>query len=130
VKGLPVRVIAIVSIVVAVVPVVLGAPPMLVLIPPAMIATPTIFARFVQLVPSFVRLLALAPMMLDGFMEMMIRLRDAPLASVIIGAQTRSPGEEQKSRQRSTGQRDFSRSKNSRLQFCMHPVLLYVRNGA
>jgi hypothetical protein len=39
-----------------------------------------------------IRLFAFTAVMLDRFMEMMIRLGDAPLASVVIGAQTRSPG--------------------------------------
>jgi hypothetical protein len=122
--------IALVFIVVAVVPVVLGAPPMFVFIPPTVRVAPAILARFVQFVTRVIRLFAFTAVMLDRFMEMMIRLGDAPLAIVILGAQTRSPGKEQKSRQRRAGQHDFSRSTNSRLQFCLHPVLLYVRNGA
>jgi hypothetical protein len=118
--------IAIVSIVVAVVPVVLGAPPMFVFIPPAVRVAPAIFARFVQFVTRMIRLFAFTAVMLDRFMEMMIRLGDAPLASVIIGAQTRSSGEEKKARQRSAGQCHLSRAKNSRLQVCLHPVLLYL----
>jgi hypothetical protein len=126
--------VAIVFIVIAVVPVVLGVPTMLVFIPPTMIVAPAIITRFAQLMPSFVRLLAFASVMLDGFMKMMVRLGDSLLATVVIGAQTRSAGEEQESRQRRTGERYFSHAKksyfsrptNSGLNFCMHPVLLYV----
>jgi hypothetical protein len=117
---------AILSIVVAVVPVVLGAPPMFVFIPPAVRVAPAIFARFVQFMTRMIRLFAFTAVMLDRFMEMMIRLGDPPLASVILGAQTRRAGEEQKSRQGCAGQRCLSYSKNSRLQFCLHPILLYV----
>jgi hypothetical protein len=113
-------------IVVMIVPVALGAPAMPVFIPPAMPVLPTKFARFAQLVPGFVCLLALAPMMFDGFMKVMIRPGDSLLAIVVIGAQTRSAGEEKESRQRRTGQRYFACPKNSRLKFCLHPVLLYV----
>lgn len=80
---------------------------MLALIPPAMIVVPTIFAGFAQLASSFVRLLALAPMMVERFLQMMIRLGDTLPATVVIGAQTRSAGEEQECRQRGTGQRYF-----------------------
>jgi hypothetical protein len=116
--------VAIVSIVIAVVPVVLGVPTMLVFIPPTMIVVPAIVARFAQLVTRMVRLLALAPMMLDGFMKMMIRFGDSLLA--IVGAHARCASEEQESRQRHTGQRYFPRGENSRLKFWLHPVLLYV----
>jgi hypothetical protein len=126
--------VAIVFIVIAVVPVVLGVPTMPVFIPPTMIVAPAVIARFPQFVTRTVRLLALASVMLDGFMKMMIRLGDSLLATVVIGAQTRGAGEEQESRQRRTGERYFShaknsyfsRPKNSGLQLCLHPVLLYV----
>src|ERR1700687_54160 len=117
------RMFAVLAIVIVIIPVAVGAPTMLVFIPPAVRAAPATLTRFVQLMASFVRLAAVASMMLDGFMKTMIRLGDAFLAIVIIGAQTRSAGEEQESRQSGTGQRYFSRSQNSR-QFCLHPVLL------
>jgi hypothetical protein len=121
-------------VVVMVVPVALGVPAMPVFIPPAMPVVPTVFARFAQLVPSFVRLLAFASMMLDGVMKMMVRPGDSLLAIVFIGAQTRRAGEEQESRQSRAGQcyfprtkySSFFRPKNSRMKFCLHPVLLYV----
>jgi hypothetical protein len=126
--------VAIVFIVIAVIPVVLGVPTMLVFIPPTMVVVPAVIARFPQFVTRTVRLLALASVMLDGFMKMMVRLGDSLLATVVITAQTWSAGEEKEPRQRSAGQRYFShaknsyfsRPKNSGLNFCMHPVLLYV----
>jgi len=108
---------------VMVVPIVVGVPTMLVFIPPAMGAVPAIFARFVQFVPSLIGLFAFAPVMLDGFMKTMIGPGDAPLASVVIGAQTRRAGEEQEARQRGARQHCFPDSKNSRLKFGLHPVL-------
>jgi hypothetical protein len=121
-------------VVIVVIPVALGAPTMLVFIPPTMIVAPAVVARLAQFATRMVRLLALAPMALDRFMEMMIRLRDSLLAAVFTGAQTRRAAEKQKSRQRSTSQRYFSRvknsyvsrPKNSGLKFCLHPVLLYL----
>jgi hypothetical protein len=112
-----------VMIVVVVVPVAIGMPTMLVFIPPTMSAVPTILARLVQFMASVVRLPALTPMTLDGFVKMMIGPRNAPLASVVIGAQTRSAGEEQESRQRGAGQHYFPDGENSRQQFGLHPVV-------
>jgi hypothetical protein len=54
---------------------------------------------------------------------MMIGPRNAPLASVVIGAQTRSAGEEQESRQRGAGQHYFPGSNNSQVKFGLHPVV-------
>jgi hypothetical protein len=112
-----------VTIVVVVVPIAVGVPTMLVFIPPAMGAVPAILARFVQFMPRMIRLFAFAAVMLDGFMKTMIGPGDAFLASVVIGAQTRCAGEEQKARQRGTRQHYFPDSKNSRLKFGVHPVL-------
>jgi hypothetical protein len=128
------RMFAILAVVIVVIPVALGAPTMLVFIPPTMIVAPAVVARLAQFATRMVRLLALAPMALDRFMEMMIRLRDSLLATVAIGAQTRRAAEKEKSRQRSAGERYFSRAKNSYvsrpknsgLKFCLHPVLLYL----
>jgi hypothetical protein len=103
---------------------------MLVFIPPTMIVAPTVLASFPQFATRMVRLLALAPMVLDRFMEMMIRPRDSLLAAVFSGAQTRRAAEKQKSRQRSTSQRYFSRPKNCGLKVCLHPIApLHVKWG-
>jgi hypothetical protein len=112
-----------VTIVVVVVPIAVRVPTMLVFVPPAMRVAPAIFARFVQFVPSLIGLSAFASVMLDGFMKTMIRPGDAPLAIVVIAAQTRRAGEEQEARQRGTRQHYFPDSKNSRLKFGLHPVL-------
>jgi hypothetical protein len=103
---------AIVFVVIMVIPVAIVVPAMIVFIPPAMIVAVAILAGFVQVVASGIGLAAFASMMLDGFMKTMIGAADALLA-VVIGAQTRGPGEEQKSRQRGAGYRDFCGSKNS-----------------
>jgi hypothetical protein len=98
---------------------------MSVLIPPTVAAVPAILTRFAQLRARMVGLTALASMMLDGFMKAMIRFGNAPLAIVVICAQTRGATEEQESGQRSACQHGLSGPENSRLQFCLHPVLLY-----
>ena len=90
-------------VVIVVIPVALGAPTMLVFIPPTMIMAPAVVARLAQFASRMVRLLALAPMVLDRFMEMMIRFRDSLLATVFTGAQTRRAAEKQESRQRESG---------------------------
>ena len=87
---------AIVPIVVVIIPITVGVPAVTVLIPPATVSCVAILAGFVQIVPCFVGLTALASMMLNGFMKTMIGAGNALLA-VVIGAQTRCPGEEQKS---------------------------------
>jgi hypothetical protein len=112
-----------VTIVVVVVPIAVGVPTMPAFIPPTVRMAPAIFARFVQFMPSLIGLFAFAPVMLDGFMKTMIGPGDAPLAIVVIAAQTRRAGEEQKARQRGARQHYFPDSKNSRLKFGLHPVL-------
>jgi hypothetical protein len=93
---------AIVPIVVVIIPITVGVPAVTVLIPPATVSCVAILAGFVQIVPCFVGLTALASMMLNGFMKTMIGPGNAPL-TIIIGAQTRSAGENQKTRHNSAG---------------------------
>jgi len=123
------RMFAIVPIVIVIIPVTVGAPTVTVFIPPAVIAGVAILAGFVELTASIIGLAAFASMMLNGFMKAMIGPGNALLA-IVVGAQTRSAGEEQKSRQCRTGQGDFSCSKNSRLKFCLHPILSSILNEA
>src|ERR1700737_1182926 len=87
------RMFAILAVVIVIIPVALGAPTMLVFIPPTMIVAPAVVARLAQFASRMVRLLAFAPMALDRFMEMMIRLRDSLLATIASGAQTRRGAE-------------------------------------
>src|SRR5712671_328927 len=123
------RMLAIVPIVIVIIPVAVRAPTVTVFIPPAVIAGVAILAGFVELTASLVGLAAVATMVFNGFMETMIGPGNALLA-IVVGAQTRSASEEQKSRQCSSDQRDFSCSKNSRLKFCLHPILSSILNEA
>ena len=70
-------------IVVAVIPVALVMPPALVFIPPAMMLAPAVFARFLQLAPFVVGLLARPPMTLDRFMQLVLGMLDPALASFV-----------------------------------------------
>ena len=123
------RMFAIIPIVIVIIPIAVRAPTVTVFIPPAMVAGVAILAGFVELTASAIGLAAFASMMLNGFMKAMIGPGNALLA-IVVGAQTRSAGEEQKSRQCRTGQRDFSCSKNCRLKFCLHPILSSILNEA
>jgi len=110
-----------------VIPIAVGAPPTAIFVPPAMTVLPAVLARFPQMVASVIGLAALASMMLDSFMKTMIRSRNTLLA-IIVGPQSWRACEEQKSGQGRTGQRYFARTKNSRLKFRLHPVLLQILN--
>jgi hypothetical protein len=73
-----------VAIVIAIIPVVLCVPLAVMFIPPAMTSAPAPFPRLMQFVPRPFRLPALWPMMLDRFMQPVIRLGNAPLAIVVL----------------------------------------------
>ena len=89
---------AIIPIMIVVIPIAVGAPPMAIFVPPAMVPGVTILAGFVQVMASLLSLAAVATVVFNGFMETMVGPGNAFLA-IVIGAQTRSAGEEQKSRQ-------------------------------
>jgi len=89
---------AIVPIMIVIIPIAIGAPPVAVFVPPTMVAGVAILAGFVQVVASPLSLAAVATMIFNGFMKTMVSPGNALLA-IVIGAQTRSAGEEQKSRQ-------------------------------
>jgi len=84
--------------VIAVVPVVLFMPAVLVLIPPAMMFAPAPFARLVQFAALVVGLAAVAAVVLNGFMQFMIRMRNALLASLhALSLRARASHEQQNS---------------------------------
>jgi hypothetical protein len=61
------------------VPIMFFMPAMLVFIPPAMMLTPTPFASFVQFPSFMLRLPAVTPMALNGLMQFMFGMHNAPL---------------------------------------------------
>jgi hypothetical protein len=75
--------IGLVAVVIVVVPIAIRAPAMAVFIPPAMAVFPTPGARLGKLMAILRGLRAVPTMMLGGFMELVIRAGDAPLAVVV-----------------------------------------------
>src|SRR5260370_9281194 len=71
-------------IVIAVIPIAIGMPAAAVFVPPAVPFSPATFPRLMQFVPGVVRLSAVPAVMLDGFVESVVRLGDAALASIVI----------------------------------------------
>jgi hypothetical protein len=68
---------------------------MAIFIPPAMAFIPAAFARFMQFVPRTIGLPAVPAVMLDGFVQPMVRFGDATLTTaVVIRARTRRPGKD------------------------------------
>jgi len=74
------------AVVIVIVPVTVAVPAVAVFIPPTMALSPAAFPRLMQFMPRMVRLPAVPTMMLDGFMQLVICLGDAPLAPVVIVA--------------------------------------------
>ncbi len=72
------------AVVIVIVPITVAVPAVAVFIPPTMPLSPAAFPRLVQLVPRVIRLSALPAMMLDRFMQLVICLGDASLASVVV----------------------------------------------
>jgi len=90
-----------VAIVVVVIPIAFRVPAVGVFVPPTMALVPAVFPRFTQLVACTIRLLALPTVMLHGFVQSMVRLGDAALATVVvIGKRTRRSGESKQANKR------------------------------
>src|SRR5258706_14454595 len=93
-----------IAVVIVVIPIAPGAPAMAVFVPPTMTVLPAVLAGLAQIAARVVGSLALAPMMPDGFMEAMIRFRNALLA-IVIGAQSSRAAAERKCPQARARQR-------------------------
>jgi len=79
-----------VAIVIVVIPIAFGMPAVAVFVPPAVPLIPAVLPRFVQFVPSVVRLSAVPTMMLHGFVKFVVRLGNAaPATSVAFGRHPR-----------------------------------------
>jgi len=72
------------AIVIVVIPIAIGVPAASVLVPPAMSLPPAAFPRFMQFVASMFRLAAIPTVMFRSFVEFVICLGDAPLASLVV----------------------------------------------
>ena len=77
-------------IVVVIVPIVFAAPAIAFDVPPVVAVLPTIFASFAQFVPRMIGLFALKAVMLNGFVESVVRLDDASLAIISLGRRSAS----------------------------------------
>jgi hypothetical protein len=73
-----------VSIVIMVIPVAIGMPAVAVFVPPTMPFIPAAFPGLAQFVPRTIRLLAVPTVVLDGFVQFVVRLGDATLASIVV----------------------------------------------
>jgi hypothetical protein len=83
--------------VVVLVPVAIGVPTVFVFVPPPVILAPATLARFMQFMALVLCLLAVPSMSLDGLMEFMIGMSDAPLAALIVlGMKSWNGGEKQR----------------------------------
>jgi len=70
--------------VVVLVPITLGAPAVLVLVPPPMPLAPATLSSGVQFTAFVVRLGAVASMLLDGLVKLMLGMSHPPLTPVVI----------------------------------------------
>jgi hypothetical protein len=68
--------------VVVFVPIALGVPAVFVLVPPAMLFAPATLARGVQFAAFVIGLAAVASVMFNGFVELVLLMGDAALAAV------------------------------------------------
>jgi len=80
----------IVAIVVVLVPIMFRAPPMFVFVPPAVTVLPAVFTGFMQFVTPVFSLLAVAAVVLDGFVQLVVCVSDSLLTIVIRANNTSS----------------------------------------
>jgi len=69
---------------VMVIPIALRAPAVSVFIPPAVPLVPAVLPGFMQLMPRTIRLSAVPAVMLYGFVEFVVRLGNAVLATIVV----------------------------------------------
>jgi hypothetical protein len=90
------RVHELVAIVIVVIPIAVGVPAVAVFIPPTVPPAPAVFARFTQVVARMIGLPAVPAVMLNGFVQLVVRPGDSPLAiSVVFCGRPRRSGEGQ-----------------------------------
>jgi hypothetical protein len=76
--------IALVPVVIVIVPIAIAVPAVAIFVPPAMSFVPAAFPCLVQFVARAVRLPAFPSVVLDGFVQLVIRLGNAPLATIVV----------------------------------------------
>jgi hypothetical protein len=86
-------------VVVVVIPVTISVPTMVILAPPAMAVLPAIFSGFVKFVTVFGGFRAVPAVVFYGFVKVMIGPRDAFLAVIVVGTESRrAKGEEERAK--------------------------------
>jgi len=81
-------------VVIVVIPITIGVPAVAIFVPPTMAFVPAAFPRLTQFVPRVIGLAAVPTVMLDGFVQPVICLDDAALATaVVVGAGSGRSGE-------------------------------------
>ena len=68
---------------VMIVPIAIAVPAAAVFIPPTMVFVPAAFAGFAQFMPCMLRLPAVPAVVFCGFMQLVVRFGNAPLAMVV-----------------------------------------------
>jgi hypothetical protein len=97
-----------IAVVVVIVPIAVGVPAMIVFVPPTMIRRVAALTLRMQLVAPMVGLTALRPVMLDGFVEVVIDFGDALLAFIIGPHDWGSSGEGKETHHGRRGQRSLT----------------------
>jgi hypothetical protein len=72
------------TVMIAVIPITVGMPAVAVFVPPTVPLVPAAFPRFAQFVPRMVRLPAVPAVIFDSFVQPVVRLGDAALATIIV----------------------------------------------
>jgi hypothetical protein len=112
---------------VVIVPIAIAVPAVVVFVPPLVVRLPAILAGFPQFVPRALRLRAVPTVVLHGFVNLMIRFRQAMLALPFVCASCGRAGEHQKSGKSGAGQDPFPKPVLSQTMLCFHPILLVFR---
>ena len=91
-----------------VVPVLLGMPALVVFVPPAMVPTPAAFTRRLQFAALVIGLLAVAAVVLDGLMQIVLGVLEAMLALLdTLGMNQPGRGENPQQHQNSSQKQRF-----------------------
>jgi hypothetical protein len=72
-----------VAVVIVVIPIAIGVPTVAVFVPPAMAFSPAALTRFAQFMARVIRLPAVPAVVLDGFVQSMVRFEDTSLATIV-----------------------------------------------
>jgi len=114
-----------VAVMIVVIPIAIRVPAVAVFVPPTMALVPAAFPRLTQFVPRVIRLPAVPAVMLDGFVQPMVRFGDAALTTAVgIGAGAGRSGEGDEANKR--GRNEYRSSEKlllSRLKLHMLSIL-------